>query len=60
MVSGEANPLAQTHRVATGIRWILAVLFVMTGVMKLAVPMLGDAFSGQLIAADIPFYMLSR
>ena len=28
----------------------------MTGLMKLFVPVLGQAFSGQLIAANIPFY----
>jgi uncharacterized membrane protein YphA (DoxX/SURF4 family) len=39
---------------------LLAVLFLMTGAMKLLVPMLSDAWAGQLIAADIPFYTLSR
>ncbi|UCC85032.1 MAG: DoxX family protein [Gemmatimonadota bacterium] len=34
----------------------LALLFLMTGVMKLAVPMLADAFSGQLLAAGLPLY----
>ena len=47
-------------RLGATIRWILGILFVMTGVMKLAVPMLAEAFSAQLIAAEIPFYMLSR
>jgi putative oxidoreductase len=42
------------------IRLFLAVLFLMTGVMKLVVPMLADAFSGQLLAAGLPFYTLSR
>ena len=31
----------------------------MTGLMKLFVPMLGEAFSGQLLAANIPFYSFS-
>ena len=47
-------------KVGASIRWSLGILFVMTGVMKLAVPMLGDAFSGQLLAAGLPFYTLSR
>ncbi len=38
------------------VRLLLGGLFVMTGLMKLFVPMLGEAFSGQLIAANIPFY----
>ncbi len=39
---------------------MLAVIFLMTGVMKLAVPMLAEAWSGQLQTADLPFYKLSR
>jgi uncharacterized membrane protein YphA (DoxX/SURF4 family) len=42
------------------IRLILGVLFVMTGLMKLLVPQLAEAWSGQLLAADLPFYMLTR
>ncbi len=42
------------------IRLLLAMIFVMTGVMKLVVPMLGEAWSGQLLAANIPFYSLTR
>ena len=42
------------------IRIGLGVLFVMTGVMKLVVPTLAEAWSGQLLAADLPFYTLSR
>ena len=42
------------------IRVFLGVLFVMTGVMKLVVPALADAFAGQLLAAELPFYTLSR
>jgi len=37
-------------------RITLGVLLLMTGLMKLFVPMLGDAFSQQLIQAKIPFY----
>jgi uncharacterized membrane protein YphA (DoxX/SURF4 family) len=32
----------------------------MTGMLKLVVPMLGEAWSGQLIAAGLPFYALTR
>ena len=39
---------------------ILGVLFVMTGAMKLVVPVLADAWSGQLLAANLPFYTLTR
>jgi uncharacterized membrane protein YphA (DoxX/SURF4 family) len=60
MVSPETTMTVKTHSIATAIRWFLAVMFVMTGVMKLAIPTLGDAFSGQLIAANIPFFTLSR
>jgi len=38
------------------IRVFLGVMFFSTGIMKLLFPMLGDAWSGQLIAANIPFY----
>jgi uncharacterized membrane protein YphA (DoxX/SURF4 family) len=47
-------------KLAAGLRLALAVLFLMTGVMKLLVPMLGDAWSGQLRAAGIPLYTISR
>ncbi len=42
------------------IRVLLGLLFLMTGAMKLVVPTLADAWSGQLIAAELPFYTLSR
>ena len=32
----------------------------MTGAMKLLVPTLAEAWSGQLLAAELPFYTLSR
>ena len=41
------------------IRIILGGMFVMTGVMKLVVPLLRDAFAGQLQAASIPFRALN-
>lgn len=48
------------NKLAAVLRLALAVLFVMTGAMKLLVPMLADAWSGQLVAASIPLYTLSR
>ncbi len=38
------------------VRLLLGGLFVMTGLMKLFIPMLGAAFSVQLLVARIPFY----
>ena len=49
-----------SDRLAGVVRLMLGVLFVMTGVMKLVVPMLADAWSGQLLAANLPFYTLTR
>ncbi len=49
-----------SHRLTGVVRLILGVLFVMTGAMKLIVPMLADAWSGQLLAANLPFYSLTR
>ncbi len=42
------------------IRLVLAVLFLMTGAMKLLVPLLAEAWSGQLLAANLPFYTVTR
>ncbi len=47
-------------RIAGVIRILIGVLFVMTGAMKLLVPALGEAFAGQLAAANIPFQELNR
>ena len=47
-------------KLAGGIRLMLALIFLMTGPMKLMVPQLAEAWSGQLIAAELPFYELSR
>lgn len=50
-----------THnKLAGSIRLILTVLFLMTGAMKLLVPMLADAWSGQLLGAELPLYAISR
>lgn len=46
--------------VAGAIRMALGALFLMTGVMKLAVPMLAEAFSGQLVAAGIPLIWMAK
>jgi uncharacterized membrane protein YphA (DoxX/SURF4 family) len=48
------------NRLAGTVRLLLAVLFLMTGAMKLLVPMLAEAWSGQLLAANIPLYSVSR
>lgn len=48
------------NKLAGTFRLLLAVLFLMTGVMKLVVPMLGEAWSEQLLAAGLPFYTISR
>ncbi len=47
------------HR-AGAARVVLGVLIMMTGLMKLFVPVLADAFIGQLAAADLPVQELSR
>ena len=47
-------------KLAGNIRILLAVLFLMTGAMKLLMPMLAEAWSGQLLAANIPLYTISR
>jgi uncharacterized membrane protein YphA (DoxX/SURF4 family) len=48
------------NRVVGTIRIFLAVLFVTTGAMKLFVPSLAQAWSGQLLAAELPLYEISR
>ena len=50
----------QPDQVARSIRVVLGVLFVMTGAMKLVVPMLAAAWAGQLAAANIPLPELNR
>lgn len=47
-------------KLAGSIRIMLAVIFLMTGIMKLLVPMLAEAWSGQLLAADLPFFTITR
>ncbi len=43
-------------KISAGVRLLLGGLFVMTGLMKLFIPMLSTAFSVQLLLARIPFY----
>jgi len=50
----------QPDGVARAIRIVLGVLFVMTGAMKLIVPVLAEAWAGQLAAAGIPLAELNR
>ncbi len=50
----------QSDNVARGVRVVLGALFVMTGAMKLVVPMLAAAWAGQLAAANIPLVELNR
>ena len=45
---------------AGAIRIGLGILFLMTGAMKLLVPVLAEAWSGQLLAASLPFYEINR
>ena len=47
-------------KVAGVVRLSLAMIFVMAGVMKLVAPILGDIWSRQLLAANLPFYSLTR
>ncbi len=47
-------------KVAGVLRLLLAMVFLMSGAMKLLVPMLAEAWSGQLLAANLPFYTLTR
>lgn len=47
------------NRLAGILRLLLGLVFVMAGVLKVTVPHLGEAFEGQLAAAEIPFRELS-
>jgi putative oxidoreductase len=48
------------NRLAGGVRVFLGILFLMTGAMKLVVPMLAEAWAGQLAAASVPLEELNR
>lgn len=41
-------------------RKILGLIFLVAGIAQLAVPRLADALSGQLLAAGLPFYEVTR
>ncbi len=49
----------QAAHTTAAIRMLMGLLFLMTGVMKFAVPELRAAFAGQLMAAAIPFHDLN-
>jgi uncharacterized membrane protein YphA (DoxX/SURF4 family) len=55
------NQLRKTddNKLATVVRGLLGFVFFMAGILKVVVPSLGEAFSGQLIAAEIPLYAVS-
>jgi uncharacterized membrane protein YphA (DoxX/SURF4 family) len=55
------NQLRKTddNKLAAVVRGLLGVVFFMAGILKVVVPSLGEAFSGQLIAAGIPLYAVS-
>ncbi len=46
-------------KLAGVLRLLLGFVFFMAGVLKMVVPSLGEAFAGQLVVANIPFYVLS-
>jgi uncharacterized membrane protein YphA (DoxX/SURF4 family) len=41
-------------RLGGALRILVGLLFFMAGILKIVVPSLGEAFSGQLVAANIP------
>jgi uncharacterized membrane protein YphA (DoxX/SURF4 family) len=49
-----------SNKFAAVTRLLVAMIFLMTGPMKLLFPRLAEAWSSQLLAAEIPFYTLSR
>jgi uncharacterized membrane protein YphA (DoxX/SURF4 family) len=55
------NQLRKTDdsKLAGVMRIFLGFMFFMAGILKVVVPSLGEAFSGQLIAAGIPLYAVS-
>ncbi len=46
-------------KLAGVLRLLLGFVFFMAGILKVVVPSLGEAFSGQLVAANIPLYSLT-
>lgn len=47
------------NMVAGVLRLLLGFVFFMAGILKVAVPHLGEAFAGQLVAAHIPLFDLT-
>jgi len=47
------------NKLAGILRLLLGFILFMAGILKVAVPSLGEAFSGQLVAANIPLYSLT-
>ncbi len=45
-------------RVGGALRILVGLVFIMAGILKVLVPSLGQAFSGQLVAAGIPLHGL--
>jgi uncharacterized membrane protein YphA (DoxX/SURF4 family) len=45
-----------SYKLAGVLRILLGFIFFMAGILKVVVPSLGQAFSGQLVAAAIPFH----
>ena len=43
-----------SYKLAAVLRILLGFVFFMAGILKVVVPSLGQAFSGQLVAAAIP------
>ncbi len=52
--------ITSDDKLAGVLRLFLAMIFVMSGAMKLVVPTLAEAWSGQLLAAGLPFVTLTR
>ena len=55
----QAYQSTQKEYYTAAVRLMLALIFLMTGPMKLLVPSLGAAWSGQLVAAQLPFYEIT-
>jgi uncharacterized membrane protein YphA (DoxX/SURF4 family) len=53
------NQSTNKESYTASVRLMLAVIFLMTGPMKLLIPSLGEAWSGQLIAARLPLYEIT-
>ncbi len=54
------DKLRKTSRdkVGAALRILVGLVFIMAGILKVLVPSLGQAFSGQLVAAGIPLHGL--